>query len=164
MSHPIFAMTFLSECDYFSLVSNWWLLQEFEKIRNVLQQLVEKSIISFSRKYIIHMNCKHHLDISIRNINLMLLMILCLMNYFPSFLGKFLLVVTQNASHTKLKNQYLKNDVLKLLLHLAENRSKSSFSLHLRKKMYFCLTLSFPRTFLRLIVSPKCYLQFSPHF
>ena len=164
MSHPIFAMTFLSECDYFSLVSNWWLLQEFEKIRNVLQQLVEKSIISFSRKYIIHMNCTHHLDISIRNINLMLLMILCHMNYFPSFLGKFLLVVTQNASHTKLKNQYLKNDVLKLLLHLAENRSKSSFSLHLWKKMYFCLTLSFPRTFLRLIVSPKCYLQFSPHF
>ena len=73
------------------------------------------------------MNCKHHLDISIKNINLMLLMILCLMNYFPSFLGKFLLVVTQNASHTKLKNQYLKNDVLKLLLlHLAENRSKHS--------------------------------------
>ena len=83
------------------------------------------------------MNCKHHLDISIKNINLMLLMILCLMNYFPSFLGKFLLVVTQNASHTKLKNQYLKNDVLKLLpVHLAENRSKSSLSLHLRKKMF----------------------------
>ena len=54
MSHPIFAMTFLSECDYFSLVSNWWLLQEFENIRNVLKQLVEKSIVSFSSRYIIH--------------------------------------------------------------------------------------------------------------
>ena len=35
------------------------------------------------------MDCKNHVDISIRNINLILLMILRLMNYFPPFLGKF---------------------------------------------------------------------------